>query len=183
MLTVGAVVRLASRRLALIVSVALAPGVLVSVAWLVWLRLVPWSLQAIGTAVVLVMLVVWLLTPYTALWCVALLVSAYMRELALRMASLVMLAAGALLLDGSTASLAWAAQRVGGRGPCLHVPGHAPSRASRTGRMGAALGYGAGRHGADRPGRACSRHAGGQCSVTTSARDSQSAPHPSHHGL
>jgi len=113
---VGAVVRLANRRLALIVSVALAPGVVVSVAWLVWLQLVPWSLQAIGTAVVLVMFVVWLLTPYTTLWCVALLVSAYMRELALRMASLVMLAAGALLLDGSTASLAWAAQRVGGRG-------------------------------------------------------------------
>ncbi len=96
-------------------SVALAPGVLASVAWVGWLRLFPWAMQAIGTAIVLVIWVGWLLMPYGVLWCLVLLVSEYMRGSALRIASLVLLVAAALFLDGSTASLAWAALRLGGK--------------------------------------------------------------------
>jgi hypothetical protein len=82
---------------------------------LVWLHLVPWSLWAIRTAIALVMNVAWLLSPYTILLGVVLLVSAYMRGLVLRMASLVMLVAAAVLLDASTASVAWAGIRLGGK--------------------------------------------------------------------
>jgi hypothetical protein len=112
---VGAVVRLASRRLALIVSVVLAPGVLASVAWLGGLGVFPWALQAIGTAIVLVMWVDWLLMPYAVLWCLALLVSDYIRGSPLRIASLIPLVAAALFLDGSTAFLAWGTLRLGGK--------------------------------------------------------------------
>lgn len=111
----GAVVRLASRRLALIVSVVLAPGVLASVVWLGGLGVFPWALQAIGTAIVLVMWVDWLLMPYAVLWCLALLVSDYIRGSPLRIASLIPLVAAALFLDGSTVFLAWGTLRLGGK--------------------------------------------------------------------
>ncbi len=112
---VGAVVRVASRRLALIVSAMLAPGVLASVAWIVALGMFPWAIQAIGTAIVLVWFVVWVLQPYVVWWCMSLLVSTYIRGSALRLASLGLLVTAALFLDGSTAFLAWGTFRLGGK--------------------------------------------------------------------
>jgi hypothetical protein len=109
---VGGVVRLPSRRLVVIVTVALAPAVVISLAWLLSLGVLPWALQAIGTTVVVVVWVIWALAPYTALWSLALLVAQYLPGPALRVASLVLLIAGALLLDLSTAFLAWIAHQV-----------------------------------------------------------------------
>jgi hypothetical protein len=99
------VAALVNRRLVRMVALAAAPGVLVNVAWVVWLTL-PWAAGTIGTVIVVLLGTLCAITPYVLLLCAALMVGAYMRGPVIRITSLAWMVAAALLLDWGSAYVA-----------------------------------------------------------------------------